>query len=265
MSITGQELYHGLAALSWRWLNLSEAKHRKDLFFFERIVAQNGGVALDVGCGTGRILRHLLRAGLRVEGCDISADMLTHCRELLAIERLATTLYETPMQALDLPRQYHTIIVPCGSFALLCDREAEREALRRFYHHLIDGGQLVLTAFWPEWGCYQLDHPREAIPSPWRFHFEVSHHDAALKVYRRLTRLDLWQQIFEEDRRYELYVNGQLTRTETHTGLERWFFKNELLLLLELTGFSEIRAQRDYSDDAAQPIDPYVTVFIATK
>ena len=32
---------------------------------------------LDLGCGTGELARHLAASGLRVTGCDISANMLT--------------------------------------------------------------------------------------------------------------------------------------------------------------------------------------------
>lgn len=37
---------------------------------------REGGTALDVGCGTGRAFRPLLRRGWRIEGCDLSPAML---------------------------------------------------------------------------------------------------------------------------------------------------------------------------------------------
>jgi SAM-dependent methyltransferase len=37
---------------------------------------REGGRALDVGCGTGRAFRPLLRRGWEVQGCDLSPAML---------------------------------------------------------------------------------------------------------------------------------------------------------------------------------------------
>jgi SAM-dependent methyltransferase len=41
---------------------------------------RNGGVALEIGCGTGRLLVPFLREGLAVEGLDASEEMLAICR-----------------------------------------------------------------------------------------------------------------------------------------------------------------------------------------
>src|SRR5262249_22331503 len=41
-----------------------------------RTFVERGQPALDVACGTGRILIPLLQAGLDADGCDISPDML---------------------------------------------------------------------------------------------------------------------------------------------------------------------------------------------
>ena len=74
--------------------------------YFQRFVEDDGQPALDVACGTGRLLLPYLRAGLDVDGCDVSADMIELCREKAEREGLRPNLYVQPMHELDLPRRY---------------------------------------------------------------------------------------------------------------------------------------------------------------
>jgi SAM-dependent methyltransferase len=72
---------------------------------------------LDLACGTGRLLIPYLRAGLDVDGCDVSADMVALCREKAAREGLSPTLFVQAMHELDPLRRYKAIFV-CGAFGL---------------------------------------------------------------------------------------------------------------------------------------------------
>jgi SAM-dependent methyltransferase len=56
-----------------------------------------------------------LQAGLDVDGCDISPDMLALCRDRAEREGLSPNLYQQAMHELDLPRRYRAIYV-CGGF-----------------------------------------------------------------------------------------------------------------------------------------------------
>lgn len=49
---------------------------RRDVGFWERVVAQTNGTWLELGCGTGRISLPLARSGARLVGIDRSAPML---------------------------------------------------------------------------------------------------------------------------------------------------------------------------------------------
>jgi SAM-dependent methyltransferase len=93
-----------------------------------------------VACGAGRLLLPYLRAGLDVDGCDISPDMLAQCRDRAAREGLAPRLYAQAMHELTLPRAYRTILV-CGAFGLGGNRGWDVEALGRLYQHLEPGGR----------------------------------------------------------------------------------------------------------------------------
>ncbi|MFI5732114.1 hypothetical protein ACIA49_18465 [Kribbella sp. NPDC051587] len=59
-----------------------------------------------------------------------------------------------------------------------------------------------------------------------------------LEVAARWTALDRVEQTWHEERRYDLYDDAKLLRTEIRTGQGRWYFRNELLWMLQLAGFA---------------------------
>jgi 2-polyprenyl-3-methyl-5-hydroxy-6-metoxy-1,4-benzoquinol methylase len=106
-----QTWHYGLVAKWWSEFNDEFRPH--EVPYFRRFIEDDGQPALDVGCGTGRLLIPYLRAGLDVDGCDVSADMVDLCREKAEREGLSPDLYVQPMYELNLPRRYRTIFV-CG-------------------------------------------------------------------------------------------------------------------------------------------------------
>src|SRR5947207_6182848 len=51
-------------------------RRRADVNFYRRTVAEHGKDALELGCGTGRVLVPLVRDGARVVGVDAAQPML---------------------------------------------------------------------------------------------------------------------------------------------------------------------------------------------
>jgi SAM-dependent methyltransferase len=133
-----QTWHYGLVAEWWSEFN----RGGPEIAYFRPFV-EAGQPALDLGCGTGRLLLPYLRVGLDVDGCDVSPDMIALCREQAAAEGLSPTLLVQPMHELDPPRRYRTIYV-CGAFGLGSTYAQDREALRRCHEHLEPGGTLVL-------------------------------------------------------------------------------------------------------------------------
>lgn len=65
----------------WQWGD-PLLRHLTDCIL--RIADGEGGSALDVGCGTGRVAVALARNGYRVTGLDPEADVIAHARQLAA-------------------------------------------------------------------------------------------------------------------------------------------------------------------------------------
>lgn len=264
MTFDEVDLYSGLAALHWSAYDEPSWDHD----FYKRIVEQTGGLALDVACGAGRLLRRYLKAGLAVEGVDSAADMLAVCRQKAAEESLSPVLYCQPMQALDLPKRYDCIYVPCGSFTCVTGQANALEALRRFHDHLRPGGVLAFNAYWGDWGDYDYTNPEKTrvYPSEWVPHVVKELGGARrLVVERRLTAVDPVDQLSCEERRYRLMDGETLLEEEVHAGQNHWYFMKEMLLMLRIAGFDDIQVTGDYTGETFGPQHTGTIVFVASR
>src|SRR6266542_3518573 len=88
--------HYGLVARWWAEFN----DDGPEIAYFQEYV-EHGQPSLDVACGTGRLLIPYVRAGLDVDGCDVSADMIAFCREKAERQGLSPTLFVQPMHELD--------------------------------------------------------------------------------------------------------------------------------------------------------------------
>jgi SAM-dependent methyltransferase len=241
-----------------------------EIAYFQRHV-ERGQPALDVACGTGRLLIPFLRAGLDVDGCDVSADMVALCREKAEADGRMPTLFVQPMHLLDPPRSYRTIFV-CGGFGLGSDREQDAEALGRFYEHLEPGGTLVLDNENPyssglPWRYWQ-NEERAAIPRDWEPLDSVERRrgsdGAEYALQSRLVAFDPLQQRTTYEMRAGMWIDGALVREEEHILHMTLYFANELLLMLERAGFQEVVVHGDHREEPAAGDSEFV-VFVAKK
>jgi ubiquinone/menaquinone biosynthesis C-methylase UbiE len=157
--------YRGLAAECYN-LWFGDEPFWDQAFFHDRI-RHNGGVALEIACGTGRLLVPFPRDGLAIEGVDASEDMLALCRSKAAHVGVTPTLYQQRMQDLDLASCYCTMFIPACSFQILAERDEVFAALRRFHRHLEPGGELLITLMvpWRDFGVERLELLKEAVPT----------------------------------------------------------------------------------------------------
>ena len=262
MSTEPQTWHYGVVARWWAEFN----RTGPEIDYFRRFV-EEGQPALDVACGTGRLLLPYLRDGLDVDGCDVSSDMLELCREAAAREGLSPNLYAQAMHELDLPRRYRTVFV-CGGFGLGSSRAQDLEALRRLHDQLEPGGVLVLdnevpyadVAHWQYW----LKEKRAELPQPRREPGQrrVGADGAEYALCSRILDLDpLAPQVSWEMRAF-MWRDGQLVADEEHRLTTNLYFRDELVLMLERAGFVDVEVRGPYNDAEPTPNDDFL-VYVA--
>lgn len=259
-----QTWHHGLVAKWWAEFNTSGP----EISYFRRFV-EAGQPALDVACGTGRLLIPFLEAGLDVDGCDVSEDMLAACRERAERRGLTPALYAQAMHELDLPRRYRTIVV-CGGLGLGGRREHDVEALRRFMEHLEPGGTLVLdneapysyAHLWKYW----LKGERAVLPKPWPEEGERrrASDGSELELRSRVLDLDPLAQRLTLEMNARQWRDGEVVAEEEHVLAMTLYFKDEIVLMLERAGFCDVEVRAAYTDAEPTGEDDFL-VFSARR
>jgi SAM-dependent methyltransferase len=223
-----------------------------DQRFFEARLRGNGGRALELACGTGRLLVPLLRDGLDVEGLDTSADMLDILRRKARALNLAPVLYQCPMQAFDLPRRYQTVFVPAGSFRMLVHDEEIRATLACCLAALEPGGELIIPL--------DVEEPVVRETHAWRLRrdVEVPSHQARVRIHERIgydpgTALIDWQL------RWEVERTGQALERFEREHLLRYHRADDFAELLREAGFEAVQTRRGYTEmESTDPTDDMI-------
>jgi SAM-dependent methyltransferase len=249
MSDEVQTWHYGLMARYWAEHNTTGP----EIAYFQQQIEKHGQPALDAGCGTGRLLIPFLRAGLDVDGADVSGDMLAHCEQTARREGLSPRLYRQALHELDLPRQYQTIVA-CGVFGIGVSRAQDFVALQHFHRHLLPGGILLLEVYLPYedtkvWPLWQKE-ARKSLPEPWPEHVGKAPEDEReYDLIYRLVSVDPLEQRTVGEMRMLLYKDKQVVEDKVYTLTSNYYFRNEMRLLLEKAGFTIEAEKGDWTDE----------------
>jgi SAM-dependent methyltransferase len=259
-----QTWHHGLVARHWAENNTTGP----EIAYFQRLIERYGQPALDAGCGTGRLLIPFLKAGLDVDGCDVSSDMLAYCQQAAERQGFVPRLYRQALHQLELPRRYQTIVA-CGVFGIGVSRAQDFIALERFYEHLVPGGVLLLdhdlpygdAKRWPLW----TKEARTQLPEAWPDYIGTPPTDNhEYELHYRLVALDPLEQRSIGEMRTLLFKDKQVVVDETHMLTSNYYFHHEMRMLLEQAGFQIEAEKGDLSDVDANPEHDYI-VYVARK
>lgn len=146
-------------AAFYDWEN-AQTMARRDVGFWRRLALASGGRVLELGCGTGRVILPLGRAGAPVVGVDLSAPMLDRARS--RVRRLRSgrkpALVRGDIRALPFgSSQFHLVAAPYGILQSLLAEADLSAALRSVARVLAPGGRFVteLVADLPSWREYR--------------------------------------------------------------------------------------------------------------
>jgi len=248
--------YRGLMAEAWDLLR-GDTSVWTDRLFYRAIIERQGGAALDIGCGTGRLLLDYLAAGIDVDGIDVSPEMLALCRSKAAELGLDVEgrLHLQTMETLALARRYRTIFVPSLSFQLLMDDAKADAAMRRFYEHLVPGGILALSLRSRFWSRRNVPQPMQW--SDWAVQAEAERGDGVTIRRWSRERYDFDRRLLYEDNRYEAIRDGAIVATEFHgySPAVCWYSQEEGLGFFERAGFTDLRITAEDGFEPATPDD----------
>jgi SAM-dependent methyltransferase len=142
------DLYERFAA----YYDLEYAAHTADLEFYEQFALQAGGPVLELGCGSGRVLRALVDTGLELTGIDTSPAMLAIAhQEIGKHARLVQCGMEEVEDCAELPANHFWMAFSAiNTFLHLPDVESQLRTLNGLRRVVVQGGLLLLDVMVPE-------------------------------------------------------------------------------------------------------------------
>lgn len=221
--------------------------------FYFQLIQTYGQPALDIGCGTGRLLLDYLAQGIDSDGIDNSPDMLAICRQKATNRGLAPTLYEQYLETITLPRQYRVIMIPSSTLQLVIEPELVTQALQRLYRQLEPGG--VAVSFMALW------QPGDPLSFAWE-RTAVRPDDGM--AFRRVSRSwhELDSEVEHTENHYQLIIAEQVVAEEVHrrSPATRSYTQPQARAAFERAGFSPVELYGQFTFAPANAGDTVFTV-----
>ncbi len=215
----------------------------QDVPIYLDLAAKQGSPILEVGCGSGRVIGRLAKAGHEVLGIDSHRPSLELARERLRPWRGRARVADHDLRQAPLSTRFRAALVTLHAFNVLIEIEEQRLFLRNLRRSLAEGGSVAIDCFYP------LALAKPELAGEWR-QIERSHGGRSVVVRDRremLTPLlERRTQIFRLD-------GGPETEWVSH---RRHVTAGQLAALLEEAGFEELRWMAGYDTATLQPASP---------
>jgi SAM-dependent methyltransferase len=231
------------------WAEDDDASEVKLLAEF---LTDHPGPALEVGCGSGRLMFPLLERGFDVEGLELSPDMLALARAEASRRGMNAVFHEGDMTRWTGPRRYASLLVPAFTLQLAADPAA---TLIHWKNLMEADGALYLTTFTP-FAELAGDQPE----NEWYPDHEATLPDGRIARIETRHSMDAEARLLHREHRYSIDTDPPRVHHSRQT--IRWFAEGELEWLLDHAGFEVIRSFADFDpslDAASTETDGIIT------
>jgi SAM-dependent methyltransferase len=239
-----------------------EVQSLEDLPFWQSLAESAEGPALELACGTGRLVLPLARAGFSVAGLDASPFMLAAAKRKLAQEndevRARCRFIEGGMSDFTLEERFGLVYVPARSFQILLTRDEQRSCLECCAQHLAPDGLLGIDVFNPRLDFLispegHHDGPNEFVGPAGTSIVQESH--ARYDLASQALTADWWYVARDE--------KGTATRQDYDLEM-RYLFRFEMEWMLEACGFEVEALYGDFGRSEFTADSPEM-VFVARR
>lgn len=224
--------------------------------FYRSYAQQAQGAILEPMCGTGRFLIPMLQAGYEIEGFDASPHMLEALKQKAAILHLNPRVWQEFIQDFTSQKMYMLIFIPFSSLGLITNKNELKQALAKMYKSIAPGGRFV----------FDIDTVA-SLPEPCGIWRRGSHtrKDGSRVIINTLTSYQPETQLFKSVCRYESVDNNQMIETETEDFQQYLFHYDEMEILLQNAGFSNIIKYQDYSKKPTLDQNTHLLIYECIK
>lgn len=168
-----------------------------DLPFYVDLAKQIGGPILEMGCGTGRVLSPIARAGIEIHGLDNSAPMLDVLRRHITNEpaevQQRILIHQGDMRDFRGQQKYPLVTIPFRPMQHMYTVEDQARVLRTAAFHLQDNGILAFDVFFPKLGLIDAGIGEEKMEMEWP---DISHPGRIVRRFFRKESVEKINQVF---------------------------------------------------------------------
>lgn len=250
MGHTGEDNYT-LSALHYD--SAYAAAQLVDAPFYVELAKQVGGPVLEIGCGTGRVLLSIARAGIEIHGLDQSPAMLAVLRSKLEREpkeiQSRVTLHSGDMRHAQLDRKFPLVIIPFRPLQHMHTLVDQIAAFRTVALHLSDEGKFAFDVFYPRFHSIISNLGEEQLEMEWPVEGKPG------QIIRRYFRKDSFEKIhqnFSGTYLYRTFEGDRLVSEETAPLRMTWYFYTQLRELFLLTGLEVLE---EYGTFDKEPLE----------